>query len=265
MKIGFTEQGDAGLDLTWQNKLNTVDGAILITKNANPKFQDALLNAHTTYPNKIILHVGCTGLGGTIIEPHVPAYQKQIYYIKDIVDAGFPLDHVVLRIDPIIPTTKAITLAAKAIDLAKELNILNATGPSARIRMSVYDEYKHVKLRLKNIGINPIYEGTRFYANSKEFTDVLNMLDQHIPHTLTVGTCAEPTLVKLAQTHPTNLIAQGCLSVEDLTIMNIDTNLAPKHVNGQNRFGCLCLTCKKELLTNKKQCPHKCVYCYWQN
>ena len=25
------------------------------------------------------------------------------------------------------------------------------------------------------------------------------------------------------------------------------------------------LTRQKELLTNKKQCPHKCVYCYWQN
>lgn len=33
MKIGITEQGDAGLDLSWVKKLSNVDAAILITKN----------------------------------------------------------------------------------------------------------------------------------------------------------------------------------------------------------------------------------------
>ena len=35
MKIGFTEQGDAGIDLSWTCKLENdeVDGAVLITKN----------------------------------------------------------------------------------------------------------------------------------------------------------------------------------------------------------------------------------------
>ena len=27
---------------------------------------------------------------------------------------------------------------------------------------------------------------------------------------------------------------------------------------------CLCLAEKKELLTNKSQCLHGCIYCYWQ-
>ena len=40
MKIGFTERGDAGIDLSWVSKLenNEVDGAVLITKNITPVF-----------------------------------------------------------------------------------------------------------------------------------------------------------------------------------------------------------------------------------
>lgn len=37
-KIGITEAGDAGLDLSWANKLDTVDGAIVITKCITPVF-----------------------------------------------------------------------------------------------------------------------------------------------------------------------------------------------------------------------------------
>lgn len=43
-KIGITEAGDAGLDLSWANKLDTVDGAIIITKCISPEFYDAVLS-----------------------------------------------------------------------------------------------------------------------------------------------------------------------------------------------------------------------------
>lgn len=35
--------------------------------------------------------------------------------------------------------------------------------------------------------------------------------------------------------------------------------------NNQHRFGCLCNSAKKELLTNKKPCGHNCAYCYWRD
>lgn len=38
MKIGITEYGDAGVDLRWENKLGSLDGAILITKNLTDTF-----------------------------------------------------------------------------------------------------------------------------------------------------------------------------------------------------------------------------------
>lgn len=42
-KIGVTEAGDAGVDLSWEEKLGDVDAAVLITKCVSPDFFDATL------------------------------------------------------------------------------------------------------------------------------------------------------------------------------------------------------------------------------
>lgn len=42
-KIGVTEAGDAGVDLSWEEKLDDVDAAVLITKCVSPDFFDATL------------------------------------------------------------------------------------------------------------------------------------------------------------------------------------------------------------------------------
>ena len=72
-KIGATDGGDAGLDLSWQDKMNTVDGAVLITKRVTPAFIDAVKDL----PN-VIVHVTCTGYGGTVVEPNVPKPKEQM-------------------------------------------------------------------------------------------------------------------------------------------------------------------------------------------
>lgn len=75
-------------------------------------------------------------------------------------------------------------------------------------------------------------------------------------------TCAEPELAKYGKYG--QIIECGCISEQDLKILEL--NIPDKiSVNMQNRNGCLCLSCKTELLTEKVQCPHKCIYCYWKN
>lgn len=51
-KIGVTEAGDAGLDVSWQEKLGTVDGAVVITKCVSPAFYKAVL----ANKDKLIVH-----------------------------------------------------------------------------------------------------------------------------------------------------------------------------------------------------------------
>ena len=81
MKIGITEAGDASLDYTWLNKIDSCDGLILITKNVTDKFIDTILE----HKDKIILHATCTGMGGTIIEPNVPSYDKQLAQVTKLI------------------------------------------------------------------------------------------------------------------------------------------------------------------------------------
>lgn len=63
--------------------------------------------------------------------------------------------------------------------------------------------------------------------------------------------CAENTRYKL-----------GCISEKDLKIL--DVNIDTISGDWQRKY-CLCLGNKKELLSNKKRCRHKCLYCYWRD
>lgn len=73
-KIGITEAGDAGLDLSWEPHLERVDGAILVTKNITPSLYDAALRNK----DKVILHATMTGYGSSVLEPEVPALRKEL-------------------------------------------------------------------------------------------------------------------------------------------------------------------------------------------
>ena len=57
----------------------------------------------------------------------------------------------------------------------------------------------------------------------------------------------------------------GCVSLKDISLMKLERPSNIELENMQKRTGCHCLSCKKELLTNKEQCPNACVYCYWKN
>ena len=48
-KIGVTEQGDAALDFSWVDKLGSVAGAIVITKELSPRKSRALDAASVLY------------------------------------------------------------------------------------------------------------------------------------------------------------------------------------------------------------------------
>lgn len=241
MKIGITERGDAGIDLSWQYRLNTINGAILITKKITDDFIKAVINAHTT-GYKLIVHCTCTGWGGSAFEPNVWDYKKQLTQLKKLINAGFPATNCVLRIDPIFPTENGLKRIKEMLDW-----YMTEIYPSiqlTRYRISVYDEYKHVKERLKTNGFQPCYDG--FYANWEQMKAVGTLLSQY---PFQFETCAEDML---ARQFTSTFIQQGCISYEDLKIMNITTQDI-FDTNGQNRTGCHCLTCKTELLQNKKK------------
>lgn len=248
MKIGITERGDAGINLSWINKVNQVDGMILITKNLNGTFVKSVLDLYNK-GYKIIVHCTCTGYGGTELEPNVPDYKNQLDSLKTLIDIGFPAQNCVLRIDPIFPSEKGLNHVKEVMQYFMSLN----TGVT-RIRVSIVDEYRHVKERYRERGWNPLY-GDNFGPSASQVHAVACIL-QNYPYTF--ETCAEKGLTDYSD----KCIVQGCISNKDLEIMGIPVVEMP--VNPQKRNGCMCLSCKTELFEKRQPCPHGCVYCFWK-
>lgn len=256
MRIGITERGDAGINQKWfpQVMNGMVDGAVLITKHITKTFMENVIWCQNE-SRKLIVHATCTGWGGTIVEPNVPAYKDQLEALKNLIDMGFPVENCVLRIDPVIPSEKGLELVRKVIACAESKGIL----PGARIRISVFDEYKHVKKRLIDQGFQSFYPGNNFQASEEQFKRTAELLSEY---DYVFHACAEPKLMKYGK--PGRIRHTGCISNEDLVFMDLDIS-EDLSVNKQNRSGCLCLSCKTELLAEKHRCPHQCVYCYWQD
>lgn len=145
-KIGTTEHGDAGLDLSWVSRLGRMDGAIVITKQVSPRFRDAVL----ANSNKLVVHATTTGYGGTVLEPNVPPLDEQLNAVVALVQAGFPKEKVVIRVDPAEGVIKAFMDAG-----------------FSRFRVSIIDMYPHVRERFKQVGLPLIYGESGFSPSKK--------------------------------------------------------------------------------------------------
>lgn len=239
MKFGITEAGDAGLDFSWADKL--LDGNIIITKHLTAK-NTKLIKLLVENKDKIILHATCTGYGGTKMEPYVPKPSEVYQGVRDLIKAGFPVDQIVLRTDPTIPTIKGIERVVNVWELFKDSGI-------KRVRYSIIDMYSHTKERiLKEYGKLP-FNG--FKAPQYMIDNLLQAIEPYRQH-YTFEACAENLPDRI-----------GCISKKDYEILGLDTSDIKE--GGFQRKGCACCAGKTELLTNKKRCPSGCLYCYWKD
>lgn len=237
-KIGFTERGDGGLDLSWVQKCEDgkVDGVVVVTKQLTPQCQEEILRlSQLGFP--VLLHYSITGWGGTQIEPNVSTYTDSLNTLNSFIQDGFPAERAVLRIDPIFPTPKGLARVEQVLQDAFSLNLL----PAMRCRISILDEYQHVKERFRQQGFAPIYGEKNFSASPDQFDAVTHLFSTY-PIDNKYETCAEPMLKA-----PDVFVHQGCLSERDLQIMGFDVS-KNYFINPQNRHGCLCLGCKTELV-----------------
>lgn len=252
MKIGVTERGDAGIDFSWIPLLKTVDGAILITK----KMSDAFIRCVMAAETPVILHCTCTGWGSTWMEPNVPFYDVQLDFLRKLLDMGFPADRTVLRLDPVIPNEEGLERAQNVLEYAKEI-----LPEKFRVRFSVVDDYPHVRQRMADAGHGPLYENTRgmtrYRADEWEKRAVAELLFRY---PFSYEACAEDWAAQYE-----HITCTGCVNKEDIIRMGLDPSGMPLWENQQGRKDCHCLTCKTELLTNKKRCSNKCMYCYWHD
>lgn len=262
MRIGITERGDAGLDFTWYNKLSKTEnnkkfvyqGAVLITKNANPKFQEKVQKLMEQGFHNLIIHFTCTGWGNTPMEPNVPKPEIQLQYMEQMVKNGFPISHCVLRIDPIIPTAEGINRFHQVMN-----HPFVQAHPDLRIRVSILDRYKYVLERAKNIQTINLGSSS-FYPTWNEQKLVRKAISEY--PTFQFESCAEKQLCEMNISPVQNIQNTGCISQKDLNIFHLSYS---NDTTGIQRKTCLCLSCKEELLNQRHRCPHQCLYCYWKD
>lgn len=239
-QVGITETGEIAFNLEAFDNLKKAN--IIITKRLTDKLIEKLIENK----DKCILHLTVTGMGGSKLEPFVPSLEITRDKFNKLISDGFPVNQVVLRIDPIIPTPKGVQTALKVIKAFIDSGI-------NRIRWSSIDMYNHVKERFNDEGIKLPYES--FHADKVKINGLYTVLESvcYI-NNIELEACGEPGF------EPT-----PCISQKDIDILGL-TNEITLEGNAEQRSGCNCPSNKIQILKQKpERCENKCLYCFWKD
>jgi DNA repair photolyase len=241
--IGITETSDPCFHLEIFD--NLYDANIIITKNITDKMIEKLIENK----NKCIVHTTVTGMGGSKVEPFVPTVEKSVKQMKKLIDGGFPVEQIVLRIDPIIPTDKGINTAKNVLESFMNFGI-------KRVRVSFLDMYKHVKERFNDANIKLPYES--FHADIHTCRKAYRIIFEAAKSCGydIIDICGEP-----------GFEITPCISQKDIDILGLSDKITLDG-NKKQRSNCSCPSNKRQLISwveSKKKCGHECLYCYMQN
>lgn len=240
-RIGITEAGEPAYNLDLFDNLYA--GNIIITKSLTDKLIEKILKNKA----KIILHLTCTGHGGTKLEPMVPAPEKTHSQLQKLIAKGFPARQIVLRIDPIIPTIEGRETAYKVAVLFSDCGI-------SRLRFSSLDLYNHVKERFHKSGYGVPY--ATFHASRTARLELYKGL-RHIgkKYGYEIEACAEPGIESVS-----------CLSQKDIEILRLEKDITLK-ASAEQRTHCGCPANKSELIRKGRphRCQNQCLYCFWKD
>lgn len=238
--IGTTETGDPAFDTGCFDRLHRAN--IIITK----RLTDTLVRKLTEHRDRCILHLTCTGWGGTKVEPFVPTADTTRAQYEKLIRAGFPTDQVVLRIDPVILTKEGVERLNHVLDLFEDSGI-------KRYRVSYIDMYRHTKVRFNEGCVELPHE--TFHAPlklRKSVTDQLAALGKETGFDLEL--CGEPGLPSIP-----------CVSQKDIDILGLTGEIILEG-SARQRDACGCPANKRQILTRKPgRCANRCLYCYWKD
>ena len=271
-RIATTETYDPTLCIDeWINHSNDYDFLLYITKVLNLRIIEILTdeNSPWAYMNKpSVLHLTVTGWGGTELEPGVCYPTEMFLKIKDLIEAGYPKERIVLRIDPIIPTWEGCSKLYYMADMGLAWGI-------TRFRSSVMQLYKHSAERLQNTSywdeINSVYK-SNFWPDvsillkgmtfTERISSTINTLRKDALEEwgitdISFESCATKLLIDCGFEN------RGCMSDKDLLLNGLDSNTL-NVPQGNQRTSCMCLM-KHQLIPGgykRGRCPNRCAYCY---
>lgn len=241
--IGITENSDPSYHLEIFD--NLYDANIIITKNI---ISEELIKKLIENKDKIILHLTCTGMGGSLVELNTPPKETTYAYFKKLLMGGFPVEQTVLRIDPCVPTKKGIETALSVIDLFSDTGI-------KRVRFSSLDIYNHIKPRFKEEHIPLPYD--TFNAPKQAILALYEALKSKCDkYGMELESCGEELIESIS-----------CISQKDIDILGLTNKIELIGNKGQRKH-CNCPANKKQLIKDigkPHPCPNNCLYCFWKD
>lgn len=246
--IGITRNFEPSQDLTLFYRLKDMN--IIITKDLrNVVFQNLLLQ----HKDKIILHVNCTGWGSTPTEPKIPHPAVTYNNVLHLINSGFPVKQIVLRLDPIIPNEIGLNAMKLVLSTFTKLGI-------KRCRISLLRLFPYIQQRVGFLEVSQLM-GCPYYSDltakiyqtpsKKHLVDVFEICAQ-FESTYNFEYCDNNHFND-------NKYSVGCVSDTDLKIMGYDDILInPAKINNS---GCKCPSNVVELMQYRKQCNNHCLFC----
>lgn len=250
-QIGITDQYDASVNYEFTFKHMNKLLNIFITRNISDSRFRWLLNKHS---KNIILHLVISGWGGTPVEPNTPNILQTCEYLKLLLELGFPKDHIVFRLDPIIPNQTGIDI------LPKILQVLSGFGiKRLRYKMLLHPD---VMLHRQSWHQACFFMGNPYYSESynKVFYSAADWQRKKIYEILEsfqwafeLESCDKYDI----KNSPHNL---ACISHKDLRVIGI--NNVDVKFNYTNKNKCQCPDNRTSIQSvSHTQCPLKCSHC----
>jgi DNA repair photolyase len=247
LKVCLTERGDPAFDPTFEKRLGSAN--IIITKNVA-----AITPVLLTHKEKIILHATVTGYGGTLIEPNVPPTNESMKALRQLILEGFPKEQIVLRVDPIFPSTEIYSPSGNVANVPLILNY-DLDLYIKRVRISYLDIGTFTRKRFEKflkLGVDVTCKKIIKESMTASLSEFRKYFENYIfktYHGIEWEMCAEKTELNLP-----------CISQKDLDILGIKAELTG---SSNQRSSCKCPANKHDILNSKERCPHQCLYCYW--
>ncbi len=221
-----------------------VHTVIIWSKNPHHMLTHPALRSTLGHYRQIYIHLTITGLGGSVLEPCIPAWQEVAAMVPELIELTGDARRISWRFDPIIRVDISGTILSNVDMFSAIIPSFSAAGIVV-CRTSWVEPYTKVQRRLSKRGI------TLLPYTDKERLKQANALTRTAEkHGLRMQFCAVPGLPR-----------SRCIDGELLSELHPDgLQCSRLRAKGQRPL-CGC-THSIDIGWYSQKCPNGCLYCY---
>ena len=221
-----------------------VHSLVIWTKNPQNMITPGPLRETLERYSQLYVHLTVTGLGGTVLEPHIPAWKTVQQLTPEIIALAKGPERITWRFDPIVACMAQGSLVGN-IDMFEEIARTMALVDITTCRTSWVQPYRKVLRRMEKKGLSLM---TYSAQEQKKQAELLEQIAAGLGmslHYCSVEGCGRSSCIDgalLNRLHPDGEIC------------------STKRAKGQRKL-CGC-TESIDIGWYSQKCPNGCLYCY---